>query len=58
MESGAVRFFLLFIQEAVQDAGKQCAVQGEPAGRWDTYSTTRVSPAAFAVSPLSVSARI
>lgn len=41
-------------QEAVQDAVKRCTVQGEPAGRWDFYSTTLVSPAASAVSPLDV----
>lgn len=45
---------MLCIQEAVRAAVKQCTVKGEPAGPWDVYTTTPVSPAAFAVSPLDV----
>ncbi|XP_051247587.1 LIM domain-containing protein 1-like isoform X2 [Dicentrarchus labrax] len=39
---------------AVQDAVKWCTARTGPARRWDIYSTTLVSPAAFAVSPLDV----
>lgn len=38
------------LQEAARDVMKPCTVQDEPAGRWDVYSTTLVSPAVFAVS--------
>lgn len=40
---------LVSVQEAAHDVIKGCTVQEEPVGRWDIYSTTRVSPALFAV---------
>lgn len=48
-------FRVVRLQEAARDAVKRCTVDREPVGRWDIYSTTPVSPAAPAVSPLDVS---
>ena len=48
----------LRLQEAARDAVKRCTVDREPVGRWDIYSTTPVSPAVPAVSPLDVSGRL